>query len=327
MLPIISCNCNTNDGIEIDLTQAKTSIRYSDFIDSVSYVTLFTHDSCIISGIKRIYTDGEYTMLTDEGGNGVSVFYKNKLITNIDNYGRGPQEFIYLSNFCLDKAQKHICIFDERSSKILRYNYDGTFVSSQPFEDVMRDFACIDKQFICIQPGYLKESPSGVWAADGQGNFGHSLLAGSRDNVFEDIYSKYFNLFTDGISYYDRYDNRLYHITPDSAYLKYSFNLIPAMPLRLKRIDKGLEDYFMLASCFDLPKHLLLFYHSTDQFYQVLFNKSDSTYQVTDNLINDLLPKNTISVSKHYNDNTLIIELGATETDYNVNLQILHAKK
>lgn len=83
----------------------------------------------------------------------------------------------------------------------------------------------------------------------------------------------------------------------------------------------------MLASCYDFEDYLLLFYGSTDQYYQVLFNKTDSSYRVTDNIINDILPAGKSEVSTHHLDKkTLIVELGADEDDYDVYLQILHIK-
>lgn len=320
--------CKEKEGIKINLNQAKTDIYYSDFVDSVSYLTLYTNDTCIISGIKHIYQDGRYTILNDWSGNGVCIFYDNKFVRNIANYGRGPQEFIGITSFCLDKKQKHICIYDDHGGKFLRFQYDGSFVCEHTAVDLMRDFACIDGQFICILDAYLDELRSGVWTADSNGLFTKTLIPKNPNNGFEAIYPKYFNMQPNGISYYDRYDNRLYFITPDSAYLKYTFNLDLALPNRLKKNrEKGLQDYFMLATCYDLTDCLLLFYGSTKKFYQVLFNKADSTYKITENITNNLLPENTIEVSKHYLDeHTLAIELGATEEDYNLHLQLLHIK-
>ena len=321
-------SCKEREGIRINLNQAKTDIYYSDFVDSVSYLTLYTHDTCIISGIKHIYQDGRYIILNDWSGNGVCIFYDNKFVRNIANYGRGPQEYIDITSFCLDKKRKHICIYDDHGGKILRFQYDGSFVCEHTAVDLMRDFACIDGQFICILDAYLDELRSGVWTADSNGLFTKTLIPKNPNNGFEAIYPKYFNMQPNGISYYDRYDNRLYFITPDSAYLKYTFNLDLALPNRLKKNrEKGLQDYFMLATCYDLTDCLLLFYGSTKKFYQVLFNKADSTYKITENITNNLLPENTIEVSKHYLDeHTLAIELGATEEDYNLHLQLLHIK-
>ncbi|MDE6452361.1 MAG: 6-bladed beta-propeller [Odoribacter sp.] len=332
LLSFLLCSCQhqTENAIKIDLTQKKTDIRYSEFVDSASYLTLYSNDSCIISRVKRLYIDSAYTILSDRSGNGICIFFDNKFQCNIANYGRGPQEFISITDFCLDKANKHICIYDIEGGKLLKYNYQGKFVCEYPFRNVMRSFANIKGKFICIQAAYLREMQSGVWTADSNGKFVKVLLPGNSDNVFEMIYPYYFNYYNDeGISYYDRYDNKLFFITPDSAHLKYRFDLIPALPQRLKkRDDKGLQDYFMLATCYEFKKYLLLFYGSTEKFYQVLYHKTDSTYRVTDNLVNDLLPADTYEVSEHYIDeNTLAVELGAQEDDYNLHFQILHIKQ
>lgn len=325
---IVSCKKEPNGNIKIDLTKTKSELRFSDFVDSISNITLFTHDSCIISQITHLYIDGLYTILTDRSGNGISIFYNNNLINNIDSYGRGPQEFINITSFCLDKQNKHICIYDDNSRKILKFTYNGTFVSEFPFDDLMREFTNIDGHFICLQPAYLKKMRSGIWSTDSKGKFEKALLKENSDNIFEVIYSQYFNFTDKGISYYDRYDNRLLFITPDSLYVKYNFDLIPALPKSLKKSEnKGLQDYFMLASFHDFENYLLMYYGSTEKFYQVLFHKSDSTYQVTENLIEDIIPSGKSNVSQHYIDNnTLAIELGADEDDYNLHILLLHIK-
>ena len=63
-----------------------------------------------------------------------------------------------------------------------------------------------------------------------------------------------------------------------------------------------------------LKKYILLFYGSTKEFYQVLYNKADSTYRVTEDLVNDLLPDDKNEVSEHYIDPyTLAVEMSAEE--------------
>ena len=270
-----------------------------------------------------------YIILCDLNGNGICVFLNNKLLCNIAHYGRGPQEFITITGFCLDKSNKHICIYDNESRKLVKYTYNGAFVGKYPLPDLMRSFTNVKGKFICIQPAYLRKMRSGIWTTDSEGKFGKVLVPENSDNVYEALYPHYFNYNDEGISYYDRYDNRLFFITPDSAYLKYRFNLIPAMPRALKRNeDKGVQDYFMLATCYDFEKYILLFYGSTKEFYQVLYNKADSTYRVTEDLVNDLLPDDKNEVSEHYIDPyTLAVEMSAEENDYNLHLQILHIKK
>ena len=324
-----SCKQEADNGIKIDLTQKKTKLRYSEFVDSVSYLTLYSNDSCIVSQIRQLYVDSSYIILSDRNGNGICVFQNNKLLCNIAHYGRGPQEFITITGFCLDKSNKHICIYDNESRKLVKYTYNGAFVGKYPLPDLMRSFTNVKGKFICIQPAYLRKMRSGIWTTDSEGKFGKVLVPENSDNVYEALYPHYFNYNDEGISYYDRYDNRLFFITPDSAYLKYRFNLIPAMPRALKRNeDKGVQDYFMLATCYDFEKYILLFYGSTKEFYQVLYNKADSTYRVTEDLVNDLLPDDKNEVSEHYIDPyTLAVEMSAEENDYNLHLQILHIKK
>lgn len=80
---LFSCKQEADNGIKIDLTQKKTKIRYSEFVDSVSYLTLYSNDSCIVSQIRQLYVDSSYIILSDRNGNGICVFQNNKLLCNI----------------------------------------------------------------------------------------------------------------------------------------------------------------------------------------------------------------------------------------------------
>ena len=82
---LFSCKQEADNGIKIDLTQKKTKIRYSEFVDSVSYLTLYSNDSCIVSQIRQLYVDSSYIILSDRNGNGICVFQNNKLLCNIDH--------------------------------------------------------------------------------------------------------------------------------------------------------------------------------------------------------------------------------------------------
>lgn len=84
----------------------------------------------------------------------------------------------------------------------------------------------------------------------------------------------------------------------------------------------------MLASFYEWERYLLLFYGSDRTTCQVLFDKTDGSYRVTDQLTNDLLPDGKIAVSRHHLDRrTLAIELSAEEEDYDLHFQLLHIKR
>lgn len=59
LLVASSCKEEQTHVMKIDLSQLKTDIRYSEFVDSVSYFTLHTNDSCIVSEVGRLYIDGD----------------------------------------------------------------------------------------------------------------------------------------------------------------------------------------------------------------------------------------------------------------------------
>lgn len=330
ILICFSCQ-NIPEGTLIDLSDTSPAIYYSDFIDSVSYVKLNTNDSCLISEIEYMFVDSNYCIIKDQGGDGVFIFYQNQLIGHLNNFGRGPREFVKVSHLCIDRHFNQICIHDDISKKVLKYTYNGEFIKEYPFSAIIRDFTITDdKKFICIVPYYIPEVKCGVWLADSNGNYLKNLYEVSKNDQFNlSSVPSYFQC-EDYLIYYDRYKDRIIKVNPDSTQVLFKFNLKQALPQKMKQDPS--QDFvpglFIECGFFYSERFMLLGFLSLDKHYWVLFDSKTGSVKVAEKIINDIDDRKINSGPFSYIGNhTFVTALQASENDCNIYLQLLHVKK
>ena len=333
LLLLLSCKENSNK-IPIDLSKHVPEIYFSEFADSISYLTLDMRDSCLISEVDQIYKDSNLIFVKDRRRNGIFIFDENNRYKNrINYYGRGPGEFIRLSTACINPTDKQIGIYDSFSRKILIYSYEGKFIKEVFVNDYVLDFTFTsNKGFIFIYPSYMTpKERSGLWLTDSNGIFVKHLYHLNPEHKASMFF--YFSYtpqldHNQGILYYDRWADRLLQVNQDSSKCIYEFDLREKIPESLKKDpDFRLEEHFLSTCFFNMPNYFLACYASINNRYWVLFNKKDHSIKVATKLINDIDDIKVETFPCFLDENTLAFELQDDENNYDIRLLLLHAKQ
>ena len=333
---LISCNSKDSNKITIDLNNDYDHIKYSSFIDSLSYITLNTNDSCLISGIINVYKDGDTLLIRDDKRGGIFIFTINgEFIKQINYYGQGPHEFSRIGAFAIDTIFNHICIYDSGSQKINKYDYKGNFIKSTLIDYIFRDFAVMDDNYLFIMPTHMGDyQPSGIWLSDSYNNVIKTLKNDVPEkDRFAFIFINY-NYSINGIYYYDRNRDDYSFITKDSSSILYEFYLKQRVPSSVrKRSDpqpEKLVGHAMMAAFSNSNKYIALTYYTfgiDNPFKWVLINKEEETVQVSSKLLNDI---DDIQSSQNYlyyiNDNVWCRMLDTEENNCDITLQFLYLK-
>lgn len=340
LLPILlfsACaDSKENDSYVIDLEKRIPSIYYSQFADSVSYVTLETKDTCIMSGIDRIYQVDDRFFVKDNQRAGILLFDRDGHFLNQLNYfGNGAHEFTRIHSFSVDRASQQVCIYDGNIGKILKYTYEGIYSGSAKISNIVRDFAVLgSNDYLFIMPSYRREMPYGVWRTDSLNRITKELLSDvPKDYEFEFLFTQY-NRLSDRICYYDRNWDVLYEVDRDTAIVLSRFNLRQSFPAEVKRKSEPsfqeLQGRAMMANFSVSPIYRLFTYYTfgAHSFTWVLFTNGSPTPLISDQLVNDLDSVQTSQESVFYlNDSTWCRMLDPSENDCNITLQLLHVKK
>ena len=149
LLLIISCGNvknkvreNTNGQLALVFNEQSSSTFFSDRIfGKVEMIPLETTDDCLIGRNPELLLDDHYFFICERQQQTVLRFDKSgKFINRIGRRGGGPGEFQgEIADFDIDPLIHSVEILAS-GGQILRYNYDGTFISSQNMDGFPQAF-------------------------------------------------------------------------------------------------------------------------------------------------------------------------------------------
>ena len=122
-------------------------VPLSRYVSDIEYIPLETNEKSSLMFAFDINTDGKYFYIYN-GSNPhyILVFDQNgKYILQINKSGRGPGEYLYPTDFCLesDLADQYACLFD--GCRILVYEDDGKCVRELDIKEVLNANVDLDK--------------------------------------------------------------------------------------------------------------------------------------------------------------------------------------
>jgi len=130
LLNVLTC-CHPEKNVlirEINVIDPPTSENLSSLIDSYEIIQLDRiPDAYIANPGRTFYTDS--LILIKNGSNQNIVIFDNngKYLNSIDKRGRGPNEYLYITDFTFNTDDKTVSIYD--NDKLKKYNLDGEYIS------------------------------------------------------------------------------------------------------------------------------------------------------------------------------------------------------
>lgn len=121
---------NSNYIINLD-GKKEPSIAYSSIFKSVHSIVLETNKDCLIGTISELQVfDGLIYILDQHIAKSLFVFdMEGRFIRKIGSLGRGPGEYIRVTDFTLDTENRFIFLCND-DNRMHKYQLDGTYVHS-----------------------------------------------------------------------------------------------------------------------------------------------------------------------------------------------------
>lgn len=225
---LLACSKNGSggagsDGVRIKIdVQAPEIATYDRIIDSVRYVKLEATDESLMARVNKIAFLDSLMYLLDTKTNAVFTFTRNgKFKFKIDRQGAGPEEYVTIQDFTLNKHLSTVDILDLAGKKILRYRTtDGEFVETVPFRQ---------------EADYFAAGPEGSYLTFGFRN--GFFMADKADGAYTPVqpFSSSFPLMYENIGYlyktknqepafFSPADNSIYHLENGVARKRYVFS-------------------------------------------------------------------------------------------------------
>nr|WP_320153938.1 6-bladed beta-propeller [uncultured Draconibacterium sp.] len=107
-------------------------ITTNDLITNVQYIPLETNSSCLIGRIDKMLISNDKLYILDKSSSKKLFVFEltGKFIQTIGEQGKGPQEYIQITDFSIDEAKDEIVLLDNNRN-LLIYNLNGEFIKSK----------------------------------------------------------------------------------------------------------------------------------------------------------------------------------------------------
>ena len=144
----ISTIVNAENIVTVNEKDFNTKRKASDVFSEITLVPLETSDNSLMGEINKIVPVGDIIYLQDNKDKSIVLFDRDgKFIKKIRRHGRGPGEYITLSDFTVTRTGK-IIILDDGSKKLIFLDTDGTYVMQQELPVYVDALECINDSLI-----------------------------------------------------------------------------------------------------------------------------------------------------------------------------------
>jgi hypothetical protein len=221
----------SNTAIE-NISIGDKEIIKKDLVKNAEFV--FLDNSFLIGEIKRMIFFDDKIFLQDKITDRIIVYtLDGNYLFHIDSKGKGPNEYLEIDDFAIDKKSNCIIIYDSRRHQILTYSiHSRKFIDKQELSFYPTKMACVEDLLFFYNP-YTFNYPKNK-------DFHYSLISTSKKTKIE---TKYFRVNTkignflsnpntqgffygDKITFLDRFDNIIYKIHKDSVFASCKVNFL-----------------------------------------------------------------------------------------------------
>jgi hypothetical protein len=204
---------------EIDVTKSLTT----NYFKKRKIVKLETTAESIISQINRlILFEGKYYIF-DMNSKSVFTFNESgKFISRIKRVGKGPGEYLQISDFTIDTKNKQIILLCDIPNCLIYYDLNGNFLKQIKNNEYFRYITSNDNYFHFVN---LLIKYGDKYITTQKEELTTKFLPIEKFVQNKDFYSIHPNIIKSSSTYiFKVYDNVVYQITENEVLPKYQFN-------------------------------------------------------------------------------------------------------
>lgn len=319
--------------IDLDNAYKRKLCFLSSLMKDVQIIPLECNDNNLIGRISKIAVHDEQLFVLDKSfANSLFIFNKNgSFVRKTGNSGKGPGEYVDISDFTIDRLNNIVYILDSHSQRISRFSAStGEYISSvrikndfirsyriqlvgnKMYADAFMPSGFTRQSFLLREINMENGEQELFWMSSSQYNKGWNELYFNKQNEFvqdNDVTAKYCQTFM------------------DTVVLITSTGVTPYMAIQSKDLltNKDLErssgkpanerfnsllignKILGINNLLEFGNYIYFEFMRGNAVYTVLYDKKQRDICVADALIDDLVytkdPVNTILPHFYYSDN------------------------
>lgn len=266
-----SFDSSSDKMIYCDLEQFE-DVDFHAFLDSVRYVKLDTDSSCLINSIAKTIYYNECFYIADGSGSSIFVFNnQGKFLFKLNEQGGGPEEYISIADFTIDRADSTLTILDLETRKLSVYTLkDLKFLKKSPLPVFFRRALSLDNQ--CYLGYDEKEGVYLINEKEGTKDMIIDYSESLKNLNYNDIGTLYWT--DEGTGIFSTYDNCIYHYNKGILEKKNNIEYSKATPadFKVKKEDVKKKDDLKKK-----PAYVILSHHEKkDWIFQLIGDNKDS---------------------------------------------------
>ncbi len=267
---------------ELDIKESLTSY----FFKHRKIVQLQTTEKSLISNINRIIIFNNRYYIFDHKSKSICIFdSKGKFIKRIKRVGKGPGEYIQITDFTIKPDKRQIILLCDIPNSFIFLDLDGNFIK-QINKKEYDQYICADSTSIYLATSKTNSHKMHI-KTQNQNTTSFSLNFEKYffDKVFYGFHPNI--ILSKDIYYHKVYDNTIYQLTKDSVIPKYKFHFddrfIDRDFVRNHSLDEILmmpdnSKIFMISDFRETNNYLIFRYYPDG--IVVIYNKALKTHSL-----------------------------------------------
>ena len=255
---------------EIDLSKGfyeDKKSNLSEVATELINIPLETRPECVIGNIRKVLYLHDRLLVFDKQTQKLYIFDINgRYLDRIDQIGRGPSEYLQITDFTASATREEIVIYDDRQQKILKYDLSGNFIEAHHIDywPLKVAFTPDQKQLalMCPQPLDIYADNTSISFMDLEWKPTARLIRHKIEDVEEHkrkiITPHNFFTFKDSLTIWENSCDTVYRITKD-------FKVLPRFLIKLGEEAMPKE----LAAYQDMHMQYVFDYASIDKVLEV----------------------------------------------------------
>lgn len=138
-----------------DLWKNKREIFLSEIAESIEYIPLETSNESLIGNVLDVQLTDDYIFISQRIRDNKPLLQFDRsgnFIRQIGKIGRGPEEYVAMRGFSIDRDKEIIYVLASYNGKVLSYSFDGDYINSFKFPQSYGPIVWSkDSSFICYQ--------------------------------------------------------------------------------------------------------------------------------------------------------------------------------
>jgi len=148
ILSAFACKAEKDEKIvSIDFEYALSNSEAFDitkYVSNIQYVPLETNEDCFLAEVRKVVKNEDYFLISDSEGNLLKFTSSGKFIRRIGSLGKGPGEYLNMTDFVIDDSFENVYI--NTLGFLYIYDTEGNFKSRIQWESGDLQVMCIDSQ-------------------------------------------------------------------------------------------------------------------------------------------------------------------------------------